>query len=146
MPKNQQGFTLIELMIVVAIIGILAATAVPFLKDYTTRSKISEVLLSLATAKTAVGECMISNWSVTGCESNGQAGMPAPADTGTQYLESMTVGAGGVITAAIQGTGIAELDATAIAMIPTLNLGSGITWECQIQDATLTKYVPLTCR
>ena len=63
--QKQQGFTLIELMIVVAIIGILAAVALPAYQDYTTRAKVSEVIAFGSSAKTAVSECAISNGALT---------------------------------------------------------------------------------
>eukprot|EP00487_Bulimina_marginata_P010112 TRINITY_DN487_c0_g2_i1.p1 TRINITY_DN487_c0_g2~~TRINITY_DN487_c0_g2_i1.p1 ORF type:complete len:102 (-),score=13.73 TRINITY_DN487_c0_g2_i1:46-351(-) len=75
MTQKQQGFTLIELMIVVAIIGILAAVALPAYQDYTTRAKMSEVISFAGSAKTAVSECIISTGATTDCETNAKVGL-----------------------------------------------------------------------
>ena len=102
--QMQQGFTLIELMIVVAIIGILAAVALPAYQDYTTRAKMSEVIGFAASAKTAVTECIQNDNSTAGCNSNSAVGMDAAANITSTYVESVTVGANGQVVVAIQGT------------------------------------------
>ena len=100
MKRVQQGFTLIELMIVVAIVGILAAIALPAYQDYIVRSKMSEAVAALAACKTSVAEYASTKqaWptdaSSAGCSA-----------TTSQYLASMTVATGGVITAGTQNTG-----------------------------------------
>src|SRR5881397_2783073 len=94
MKRVQQGFTLIELMIVVAIVGILAAIALPAYQDYIVRSKMSEVEGAMAACKTSVAEYTATK--ATYPTTIAQAGCSA---TQTQYLASMSVGAAGVITA-----------------------------------------------
>ncbi|WP_422841997.1 pilin [Acinetobacter variabilis] len=142
----QKGFTLIELMIVVAIIGILAAIAIPAYQDYTTRAKMSEVVNFAAAAKSAVSECAISTGTLADCNTNAKAGLEAAADLKSTYVESVTVGNGGVITLAIQGTNVTALDAASLTMTPTLDNKAGVSWVCKISSNTLNKYVPANCR
>lgn len=94
--KNSQGFTLIELMIVVAIIGILSAIALPAYQDYTKKSRFAEVNTAVDGMKTAVTICFHDLGTLTGC-SAGSNGVP-PAPAATANLESITV-ADGLITA-----------------------------------------------
>lgn len=146
MNTMQKGFTLIELMIVVAIIGILAAIAIPAYQDYTTRAKMSEVVNFAAAAKSAVSECAISTGTLADCNTNAKAGLEAAADLKSTYVESVTVGNGGVITLAIQGTNVTDLDAASLTMTPTLDNKAGVSWVCKISSNTLNKYVPANCR
>ena len=94
--KKEQGFTLIELMIVVAIIGILAAVALPAYQNYTNRAKVTEALSVAAAAKLAVAETFTSTGALP--TTNTEAGLPAANTiTGTD-VASVAVGAAGVIT------------------------------------------------
>ena len=145
--KLQTGFTLIELMIVVAIIGILAATVMPFLQDYTTRSKMVEVVNFAREAKTAVSECILSEGDITLCGSNPEVGLSATAtDITSTYVESVSVAVGGVITVAIQGTNNTDLDGATLGMTPNYVASSGVSWNCLISDINLNKYMPPDCR
>ena len=120
--KLQQGFTLIELMIVVAIIGILAAIAIPTYSDYTKKAKFAEVISVGNSFKTTVSLCMDDLGTNVGC-SAGSNGVPA-ADTAPTNVFSMAV-TDGVIT--IVSTVSVEGDAIDFIITPTTNSGS-VTW------------------
>ncbi|ENW8343731.1 pilin, partial [Neisseria gonorrhoeae] len=96
MNTLQKGFTLIELMIVIAIVGILAAVALPAYQDYTARAQVSEAILLAEGQKSAVTEYYLNNgiWP----ENNGDAGVASPSDIKGKYVESVTV-TNGVVTA-----------------------------------------------
>jgi len=142
MTQKQQGFTLIELMIVVAIIGILAAVALPAYQDYTARAKMSEVITFSASAKTAVSECIISTGAATNCASNKAVGLDE--NISSPFVTSVEVGDGGVITTTIR-TINTDLAGAELTLSPTAN-STNISWTCQISDSDLNKYVPQNCR
>ncbi|EMU4011054.1 pilin, partial [Neisseria gonorrhoeae] len=104
MNTLQKGFTLIELMIVIAIVGILAAVALPAYQDYTARAQVSEAILLAEGQKSAVTEYYLNNgkWP----ENNGAAGVASPAsDIKGKYVQSVTV-ANGVVTAQMKSDGV----------------------------------------
>jgi type IV pilus assembly protein PilA len=148
MKKVQQGFTLIELMIVVAIIGILAAIAIPAYQDYTVRAQVSEGLNLGGGAKTAVTEFFQDRgaWPVN----NDQAGLDAtPTNIAGKYVKSVAVSAGGVnpsiVTVVYGNDAHATLLATKSITMTPANAGGSVTWTCA--SATLPdKHLPAACR
>ena len=141
MKRLQQGFTLIELMIVVAIVGILAAIALPAYQDYVIRSKMSEAIAAIAACKTSVAEYASSHTTyppdvtASGCST-----------TVTKYVLSLDVGANnGVITAATQNTG-ASPECT-LTLTPVGGPTAITEWKGTFTSGTcLAKYVPSSFR
>jgi type IV pilus assembly protein PilA len=117
--KFQKGFTLIELMIVVAIVGILAAVALPAYQDYTAKAKFSEVTSVAQNYQTAVINCAQTTNGLTACDSGAEG---VPATVATEYVASVAV-ADGVITV----TPKAPFAASTLVLTPTV-AATGITW------------------
>jgi len=146
MKTMQKGFTLIELMIVVAIIGILAAIALPAYQDYTIRSKVTEGLSLAGAAKLAVAETLASTGSYP--TTNALAGLPVDTTITGKYVTSVTVGAAGKLTVLYSGVlgGNPTMNAQTITLTP-LDNGGSVSWTCAIaNDTTRFKYVPAECR
>ena len=151
MKRVQQGFTLIELMIVVAIIGVLAAVALPAYQDYTKRAQMSEVILAASSCRTAITETVQSTTGTTlpaanawGCEST---------TSSSKYVASITTSNAGVITVTVQGISGVTGAVTLIPMksggaLTNSDVGVGIvSWVCGGTGTTVnTKFLPSSCR
>ncbi|MCO5977578.1 pilin [Ideonella oryzae] len=124
MKRVQQGFTLIELMIVVAIIGILAAVALPAYQDYTIKAKVGNALSSADALKTAVGVCIQEAGGVATSCSDGATGIPT--FTSTKEVTSATINGGVVEITLATGIGT-NVDSQTITFTPTVN-DANITW------------------
>ncbi|TAL66051.1 MAG: prepilin-type N-terminal cleavage/methylation domain-containing protein [Legionella sp.] len=137
MVMRQKGFTLIELMIVVAIVGILAAIAIPAYQDYTIRARVTEGLSLASSAKLAVSETTLANNALPATQA--ATGYTSPA--ATTNVTSIAIGANGVITV----TYTAAAGGGTIIMTPTLTANGDLTWVCT-GGTLLAKYRPAACR
>ncbi|HFB1148559.1 TPA: pilin, partial [Neisseria gonorrhoeae] len=127
MNTLQKGFTLIELMIVIAIVGILAAVALPAYQDYTARAQVSEAILLAEGQKSAVTEYYLNHgeWP----KDNTSAGVASPSDIKGKYVESVTV-ANGVVTAQMASTGVnKEIKGKKLSLWAKRENGS-VKWFC----------------
>jgi type IV pilus assembly protein PilA len=161
MKTLQKGFTLIELMIVVAIIGILAAIAIPAYQDYTIRAQVSEGFSLAAAAKAAVAETFINTGSAPANRT--EAGMSASAtDTFGKYVSGVSI-LNGAITVLYTGDDVnAAIDGDTLALTPYTTADGSVTWACGAAaapsgstlmngsaDGSTTldgKYLPASCR
>jgi type IV pilus assembly protein PilA len=147
--RKQQGFTLIELMIVVAIIGILAAIAIPAYQDYTVRSKMSEVVLATASPRTAVTETYQSEGAMPANQA--AAGLGLPADFASRYVTSVTYALTSSDRSTITALATADVGGGVDATQGVLLTGIGtpatgqVEWTCSPVGIAV-KYLPSTCR
>jgi prepilin-type N-terminal cleavage/methylation domain-containing protein len=140
--QRQSGFTLIELMIVVAIIGILAALAIPEYQDYVIRTRVSEGLNLASAAKIAVVETA----STEGLANVTADNVGYTFGGATDYVESIGIGDGGVITITTQKTG-ASTDPVLVLTPSTGETGTGsIRWICEYQTGADEAQLPAECR
>jgi type IV pilus assembly protein PilA len=160
MKAMQKGFTLIELMIVVAIIGILAAVALPAYQDYSNRAKISEVILAASACRTSITEVFQSGSSAPGADNWGCE--VTNAGTGaSKYVKSITTTVDGKVFVEIQGFAASTgINTTKVTLVPMLDATTAATaanvggqtlfgWRCgsSADGTTLNpKYLPGSCR
>jgi type IV pilus assembly protein PilA len=142
--KKQQGFTLIELMIVVAIIGILAAIAIPAYQDYTIRAQVSEGLSLSAGGKAAVAEFFQD--SGTWPANNGEAGLEVSTNIKGKYVTQVAVGAAnGVLTVTYGFDANTNIAGDTLTLTATDNTGS-VSWACANGSGLQDKWLPAACR
>jgi len=150
---SQSGFTLIELMVVVAIIAVLAAVAIPAYVGYATRAKVSEIVLAISSCRTMITDVYLSGLSTPGANAWGCEKSVASA----KYVGAISTNADGVVTVQAIGTGNTDVDGKSIVLTPyrtdstkmvATDVGKGVfKWICGPGSPGVSiNFLPATCR
>ena len=142
----QKGFTLIELMIVVAIIGILAAVALPAYQDYTVRAKVSEVVLAASSGKTAVAEFVQVNGQMPTTASSPVVTQNSKYVSGVAY--AFADASNGTITVTTTAAGDKNIPSKQLDLAGTVNAQGQVVWTCKAgaTNPIEAKYLPSSCK
>ena len=158
---RQAGFTLIELMIVVAIIGILAAVALPAYQQYTKKAKMAEVILAASACRTSITEAIQSASSSALTFAANSWGCETTAGSGSKYVNKVETTANGKITVTAQGFGDSDIDNSVITLVPLIGVTpvaaatdgqKAVTaWRCgnvatDGTTTTIVKFLPGSCK
>jgi len=153
MRPSQQGFTLIELMIVVAIVGILASVAIPAYSDYTVRAEVTEAIAAAGAAKTSVADYYYANDALP--TSSAEAGLASASSYSTDVISEISIGnetddavSDGTIMVKFNAFGGSVSDGDTITFTPNTNNNS-LQWTCSVdiaQPSLPAEYAPANCR
>jgi len=141
--RGMKGFTLIELMIVVAIVGILAAIAIPAYQNYTVRAKVAEGLELADSIKSAMWDSYTTYnvWP----SNNASAGLGVASSYQTQYVDSISIVASGSVSDIVVSYDASTVvSGLVITLVPQVTSGS-ITWQC-VANSGFSTYLPASCR